>query len=656
MRVRTGLTTMLAIVVLMLILPDVKPADAQSSRTVFWNRWDVNIDNVDTSNNHFDVTELYDVQFTGTFRFGSRVVEMTNLTGITNVTVEQNGQPLQSGCNQTAGTYCVSRGSSGMTIAYYFFQPITNGSAKFALHYTVDGALRSYAGGDQLWWAAIPSNHFGFGIGASTITLKLPDGFAPRTGTDPVVTYGAPANVDVNGTTVTATATRQIGGDENFEIRAQYPHDPNLAAPAWQGSFDQQRNFQDNVQPIINIVVFLIALVIALGGPLAIYMLYMTKGRDPKVGVVPEYLSEPPSNLSPAVVGTLIDERADVRDVMSIMIDLARRGYIVIEEEQTEGLFGLGKSSTFTFKRTDKSDSDLKPYEARFMNNVFSGGKMERTLTSLQNKFYSVIPQIQNDLYDALITEGLFPEKPTSVRNRWSFIGVLLLGLAAAAFFFGVGGLADTYGDILVCIPFAVGLVGIVALITAQAMPAKTQKGAEEAAKWNAFLEYLRHLDKYGDVGSAAQHFDEYLPYAVAFNLDHTWMQRFRSVPNMQVPYWYYPTYLGGPYRRGYVPGTPISAGSPFGGGASFTGAGDLAHAPGGGVSLDNMSNNLSNGLENLSTGLSTMLDSASRALTSRPQSSSSGSSGHWSGGGGSFSGGGGGGGGSSGGGSSGFG
>ncbi len=655
MRVRTSLTTLLAVAVLALILPGVRPAAAQDDRTVFWNRWDVNIDNVDTSGNHFDVTELYDVQFTGTFRFGSRVIEMTNLTGITNISVEQDGQPLQSGCNKSAGTYCASRGSNGMTIAYYFLQPITNGSAKFSIAYTVDGALRAYEGGDQLWWSAIPPEHFGFGIGASTIKLTLPAGYAPREGTDPVVTYGAPATVDVSGTTVTASATRQIGGDENFELRAQYPHDPNLVAPAWQGSFDQQRAFQDNVQPIINIVVFLVSLLIALGGPLVIYMLYMTRGRDPKVGVVPEYLSEPPSNLSPAVVGTLIDEKADVRDVMSIMIDLARRGYIVIEEEQTEGLFGIGKSSSFTFKRTDKATSDLKPYESRFMNNVFSGDKMERSLTSLQNKFYSVIPQIQNDLYSALVSEGLFPENPNATRTRWSFIGILLIGLAAVIFFFGVGAAADTYGDILACIPFALGLVGVVALITAQAMPAKTQKGAEEAAKWNAFLEYLRHLEKYGDVGSAAQHFDEFLPYAVAFNLDHTWMQRFRDVPNMPIPFWYFPTYIGGPYRRGYIPGTPISSANPFGtGGAGFPG--DLAQAPGGGFDLNNMSGNLSSGLENLSTGLSSMLDSASRAMTSRPQSSTSGSSGHWSGGGGSFSGGGGGGGGSSGGGSSGFG
>ena len=85
-------------------------------------------------------------------------------------------------------------------------------------------------GGDQLWWIAIPSEHYGFPIGSSTITVKLPAGFAPREGVDPVVTYGAPGDVQVNGTTVVAKATRQIGGNEAFEIRVQYPHDPNAHA------------------------------------------------------------------------------------------------------------------------------------------------------------------------------------------------------------------------------------------------------------------------------------------------------------------------------------------------------------------------------------------------------------------------------------------
>jgi hypothetical protein len=104
-----------------------------------------------------------------------------------------------------------------------------------------------------------------------------------------------------------------------------------------------------------------------------------------------------------------------------------------------------------------------------------------------------------------------------------------------------------------------------------------------------------------------------------------------------------------GPYRRGYVAGSPLYR--PTNGGM-----GGLAHA-GGGVSLDQMSGNLSGGLENISSGLSHMLDSAASVMTSRPQSTSSGSSGSWrSGGGGGWSGGFSGGGGGGGGGHSGFG
>ena len=43
-----------------------------------------------------------------------------------------------------------------------------------------------------------------------------------------------------------------------------------------------------------------------IGGSLFIYTRYVQKGRDPNIGPVPEFLSEPPSELPPAVVGTLI--------------------------------------------------------------------------------------------------------------------------------------------------------------------------------------------------------------------------------------------------------------------------------------------------------------------------------------------------------------
>jgi len=636
---------LLAIALCLLILS--APVIAQS-RSVFWERWDVTIDNVDTRNNRFDVAEVYAINFTGTFRFGSAVIPQTNLEDIRNIAVYQNDQPLRESCSGEAGTFCVENSSDGLSITYYFFQPITNGSSRFRIEYTVIGALRVYSGGDQLWWTAVPVEHFGFPIGAATITVQLPSGFAPREGVDPIETFGAPATVKVNGTTVVAQATGQLGGDGYFEIRLQYPHDPNARVPSWQSVFDRQRDYEENVQPVVNLGLIAIGVLIAIGGPFLVLALWYTRGRDPQVGPVPEYLSEPPDNLPPAVVGTLLDEHADLRDVMSTLVDLAHRGYLVMEEEQKEGLFGIGKSSTFTFKRTDKPLNDLRGFEQRLMSSLFSNNQMERTLESLRNSFYMVIPRMQADLYDELVREGLFTAKPSTTRAFWGAIGGVVFVLAVLGFFAAIS-LTETIGGALMCIPIALGITGLCASIVGQHMPAKTRRGAEQAAKWNAFREYIRHLDKYGNVQEAAQHFDDYLAYAIAFDVDRSWVRRFSQVQNVPIPPWYYPTYLG-PYHRGYVAGTPLR--SPQMG---HDGPGELARA-GGGMSLDDMAGNISGGLDNIASGLTTMLNDSARILTSRPQPQSSGSSGRWSSGGRSWSGGGFRGGGASGGGSRGFG
>lgn len=644
---RKHLALVLAVTLMLLMA---WPVNAQS-RSVFWQRWDVLIDNIDTAANRFDVRESYDIYFTGTFRFGSAVIPLQNLEDIHSVEVYEGGQPLRESCAENPGTYCVQNSADELSVTYYFTLPLTDARQQFDIRYTVDGALRVYDGGDQLWWTAIPSEHYGFSIGSSTITVQMPPGFAPREGVDPVVSYGAAADVNVRGTTVTAQARQPLGGDDYFEIRVQYPHDPNVRVASWQSSFDQRREFEETSKPLIDLGLIALSLLLAVGGVFGVYALWYTRGRDPQVGLVPEYLSDLPSDLPPAVVGTLLDEKADMSDVISTIIDLAHRGYIVMEEEQTEGLFGIGRSREFTFKRTDKELDGLRNFESRIMTALFSSNRMERSLDSLRNKFYTVVPKLQEDLYDSVVSEGLFTAKPSTTRAMWSGLGTVLFVLALLVGFGGMS-LVEQISPTLLCVPAALALVGLAAMIVGQHMPAKTRKGAEEMAKWRAFREYVQNLEKYSDIQDAAVHFDDFLPYAIAFGLDRSWVRRFSKIDYVPIPPWYFPTYMGGPYRGGYMPGSPLR---PFLSGTGGVNPGELARA-GGDFSLDDISTNVAGGLESISSGLTEMLDSASRVMTSRPQSASTGSSGSWSSGGRSWSGGGFSGGGSSGGGSRGFG
>jgi uncharacterized membrane protein len=158
-------------------------------------------------------------------------------------------------------------------------------------------------------------------------------------------------------------------------------------------------------------------------------------------------------------------------------------------------------------------------------------------------------------------------------------------------------------------------------------MPRKTQKGASEAAQWQAFKAYLTDIEKHANLEEAREQFETYLPYAIAFGIEKEWVKKFTKV-NTPVPIWYDPfprpihtSGTGG--RRGM--GSPVATG-------------------GGAPSLDQAAGDAFSGLDRMSTGFFNMLDSASSTLVSAPSSSGSGG---FSGGG--FSGGGGGGGGSSG-------
>jgi uncharacterized membrane protein len=611
----------LFLLLLFLVLP--RAASAQD-RYVEWERWDVLIDNIDTTDNQFNVSETHEVRFVGTFSVGLRDLFLQYVENIRDIRVFQDNQPLRESCSEQPGTFCLTRTSDAISIEYYFNESIRNRTETFRIEYTVVGAIRRYDTGDLIGWTVVPADHFGFYINSSTITIEMPDDYAPREGVDPIETYGAPAEISVRGSTITATTTRTIGGSEDFNIGLQFPHDPRGRIPSWQADYDRQQEYDTSVKPIIDLVMLGVSALIFGGGPLLIFFRWYNKGRDPKV-LVPEYLSEPPSDLRPAVVGALVDERADLRDVMSIVVDLAQRGYIVMEEERQPGMLGIGTVSTFTFKRTDQPTTDLKPFEANMISRLFANNASERTLESLKYRFYQYIPLLEQDLYRELVSEGLFTVSPNTTRGQWMGIGIALIALA----FFGLYGAAELFENITglaLLVVLAVGFTGFVALGFANFMPSKTRKGAEEAAKWRAFYRYMQNLEKYTTVEEAAQRFDAYLPYAVAFGLDKTWLRKFSQLDYMPIPTWYYPTYMGGPYSGGYRPGTPLRRiGAPLpGSGSSF--------------SLDDMSRGVSGGLQAMSDGLNNLLNSASRAMTARPQQSSSG---RWSSGGRTFGGGG---------------
>jgi uncharacterized membrane protein len=199
----------------------------------------------------------------------------------------------------------------------------------------------------------------------------------------------------------------------------------------------------------------------------------------------------------------------------------------------------------------------------------------------------------------------------------WTGAGFLVMIVASVLFW---GSREVTLISPMIMVPpVGIFIVGAAVALAGNTMPAKTQKGAQDAARWRAFLRYLHNLEKLKSVEDAASRFDQFVPYAVAFGMEKELVKH--MVPALQsMPTWYYPTYMGGPWHRGYRDRGPVTG----------MGSGDFSlGGPGG---LNDMSHSLSDGLNAMSSGLTHMLNSASSAMTSRP--SSSGHGGGFSGGG----------------------
>ncbi len=611
------------LLLLFLFLLHPQNSSAQT-KSFYWEQFDVDITLLE--NGEMRVVETQVLNFSGapfTYGYGTIYTGSNgNNDGIVDISVrDDNGSYTESSSN-TEHTFEVSRSSSEVSI-YWYFEP-TVGSRTFQFSYTVVGGIQvgtlEAGDGDQIYWKAIPADHPSW-IDASRVTIHLPEGVQPQinsnTGDYLVAAYvdgnesdRVQTNVGDNGRTITYDLQTALATDQQLEVRVQFPHGIlNIETPKWQKRAQQA--------DAISLVVLVIALLILIGGPLAVLLLWYARGRDPETGiVVPEYITEPPNDLPPAVVGTLVDEKADMRDIISTLLDLARRGYLTITEEQ----------NNHSFTRTAKSDSDLRPFEQRFLKDIFRG-KEERSLNSLRYKFADKLPNLRKMLYQELVTDGLVPRSPETVRNSYGCFSFVVMAGALGAFFAIPAALG---ADILtaVCPSFAIGLTGVAFLIVSRYMPAKSQKGTETAAQWQAFRTYLQNIDQYRSLEDAGDIFEKYLPYATAFGLERTWIRKFTAVSTTPIPTWYHPYYYGRPHGHYTRP---------------------TSSQPSGGMttpSLEGMSGSLTGGLESMSKGLTRMLNSTSTIMKSTPPSSSSGrSSGGFSGGfgGGGFSSGGGG-------------
>jgi hypothetical protein len=229
---------------------------------------------------------------------------------------------------------------------------------------------------------------------------------------------------------------------------------------------------------------------------------------------------EPPEDLRPGELGTLVDFDAGPLDVTATIIDLAVRGFLKIEEVD---------KAWYQFKHDWKltklpKEESLKRYERTLHDGLFKDGD-EVKLSELKNKFAERMSKVRSQLMDDAMSKGWFTRKPGTVKVLWGLLGfvVLFAGIALTIV------LAIETHAALLGVPVIIG--GILLLVAARWMPKRTAKGYATLRHTLGFKRFIDESEKHrAQFAERANIFSEYLPYAVVFGATDKWAKAFADL------------------------------------------------------------------------------------------------------------------------------
>ena len=400
-----------------------------------------------------------------------------------------------------------------------------NSTHTISIEYIVSDALRFFEDHDELYWN-VTGDEWDVPIHEATAHIVLP------TGTTNIRTnlftggYGSrsqEADAEVVGNGVDVRTRSPLGYHQGLTMAIAFDkgfvHEPTAA--------DKASLFLRSNWP--------------LGLPFATFILmfylWWTRGRDPRLRpIAAQY--EPPDQLTPGEAGTLVDNSADMRDITAGIVDLAVRGYILIEEKKKEHLMGLvhDKDYVFHLRKPRTEWSSLKPHELDLLNGMFASGMDSVSLSDLHNQFYQYLPGIKSSIFDSLVTHGYYRRRPDSVRASYIGIGFVVGVLSV------MGGIKIGADMGMAPLTFFVSgvLTGVIICAFGWFMPAHTEQGARALEGVLGFEDFLVHVesDRFNRMVKTPEMFEKFLPFAMALGVEKNWSKAFQNIYT-QPPSWY---------------------------------------------------------------------------------------------------------------------
>lgn len=553
MKQKIILSVFALLLLLGLLMPNVTFAISSSGGYTI-ESYDVNM--IVNENNTFDITETISVNFTGYNKHGifrkiplkntvTRLdgTKSSNRAEISNISVSDSYQ-----VSNEDGYKVLKIGSSSQTVF---------GRKTYTIKYNYNIGKDPLKNADELYFNLI-GDEWDTDIEYVTFTIKMPKAFDEsklgfssgyKTSTD-----SSNVNYTVTGNTITGSLDTGLSYGQALTVRLTLPEGYFVGASI---NFD--------FLMLLEIGISIIFVIIAFG-------IWNKYGKDDVAIETVEF--SPPGGLNSADLGFIYKGYSDQKDIISLLIYLANKGYLRIEEYE-ESTLKVIKSKKFKIIKVKEYDGDNED-ERTFFNDLFKFNN-EVTKSDLYNSFYLTLQKISNNIDKKENQEKIFEKASLGKRLLliamiiivFLFMGSLLtffmyLPIIACVLMFlykkpnaltiTFSSLAfviipllsmkdDLYSDESYLVKFIIESICIVLLIVFFGIIKKrTPYGTEMLGKIKGFKYFLETAEKpqlEELVMRNPEYFYDILPYTYVLGVSNKWMEKFEDIA-LEAPRWYY--------------------------------------------------------------------------------------------------------------------
>src|SRR3989344_5495368 len=393
----------------------------------------------------------------------------------------------------------------------------------YIINYTIKRAINFFNDHDELYWN-ITGNEWPVTIGSAAAKIIIPQKIASADIQTDCFSgpFGSAEKCnsvfkELADTDAASFNENQLTVGEGLTIVVGFPKGIVIKPSFLENATDTAKNNWIIGLPILTLIICL--------------YLWYTRGRDPagRGIIIAQY--DPPDNLTPAEVGTIVDEKAQNKDITAEIIYLATLGYLKIK--QTENKILIFTSKDYELELLKDDFSQLNEFQKTIMNGLFKEAAAKTVkLSDLKNKFYKDLKEAKDKVYQSTAEKGYFAANPNKIRGIFALIGVPMVMLG-----FFLGGFFGTIGTL------SLAVSGAILVIFGYIIPARTKKGVEAKENILGLKLYMsvaeaRRLEFHNAPEKKPEVFEKLLPYAMALGVEKEWAKQFEGIDNTQ-PSWY---------------------------------------------------------------------------------------------------------------------